>query len=312
VHLDHGLYWQPSWPDVGLDELYARQALLPESAAFSHLTAARIYGWWLPSPIEHPVFVAQSTEDPRARRAGMFVCRHPRAFAIHVESGVRLTTPAETILSCARDLGVLDLVIVGDSALREGHCTVPELRRSDGRRRRGAPLLRTVIPLLDARSESPWESVMRVLHLAADLPVIPQFEIFDKGGRFVARADLRVAGTNRLHEYDGAGHRDAATHAADLLRERRLIDAGWQRVGFTSTALLRESVDIIAGTDLALGRDDDPRRQAAWDGLVQRSLFTPWWRERARRRWARTRPAAEPPRQVVKADIGPRRVAGGL
>jgi hypothetical protein len=59
--------------------------------------------------------------------------------------------------------------MMGDSALRLGHCTIDELVLAAGQRRRGAPMLRRVIDLLDKRSESPWESVMRVLHLAADI-----------------------------------------------------------------------------------------------------------------------------------------------
>jgi hypothetical protein len=35
---------------------------------------------------------------------------------------------------------------------------------------------------------------MRVLHVAADIPVEPQHEIFDEYGRFVARVDLLIKG----------------------------------------------------------------------------------------------------------------------
>jgi hypothetical protein len=46
--------------------------------------------------------------------------------------------------------------------------------------------------LLDGRSESPWESVLRLLHVAADVEVEPQKKIYDEWGNFVARADLWV------------------------------------------------------------------------------------------------------------------------
>ena len=32
-------------------------------------------------------------------------------------------------------------------------------------------------------------------------------------GTVVARGDLLISGTRRLHEYDGAGHRDRDPHA---------------------------------------------------------------------------------------------------
>jgi hypothetical protein len=83
------------------------------------------------------------------------------------------------MLAAARDLGVLDLVLMADSALRLGHCTIDDLVEAAAQCRRGAPMLRRIIGLLDKRSESPWESVMRVLHLAADIPIEPQHEVFD-------------------------------------------------------------------------------------------------------------------------------------
>ena len=206
-----------------VEELAAWQLILPRTAAFSHLTAARLRGWWLPATIAHPVFAAMLNADPRPRRPGLLVCRHTQPFPMNLVNGLRITTAAETILAAARDLGVLDLVILGDSALRLRHCTLTDLEITARQRRRGAPLLRQVIPLLDARSESAWESIMRVLHQAAEIPVTPQQEIFDEQGRFIARADLRIDGTRRIHEYDGAEHREADVHEVDLERDRALL-----------------------------------------------------------------------------------------
>jgi hypothetical protein len=119
--------------------------------------------------------------DPRPRRPGLLVCRHTQPFPMNLVNGLRVTTAAETILAAARDLGVLDLVILGDSALRLRHCTLTDLEITARQRRRGAPLLRRIIPMLDARSESAWESIMRVLHQAAEIPVTPQQEISTSG-----------------------------------------------------------------------------------------------------------------------------------
>jgi len=208
-----------------LDELRAWQLVLPPRAAFTSLTAAQLRGWWMPSPRDHPVFAALSASDPRPRRAGLHVCRHPDPPAHQLLDGLRVATAAETLLAAARDLGALGSVILGDSALRVRHCTTTDLWRVAGQRRRGAPLLRSVIPLLDDRSESPWESVMRVLHVVAGIEVDPQHHVFDGYGQFVARADLWLIGTRRIHEYDGDTHRTAEAHAADLDRDRKLSRA---------------------------------------------------------------------------------------
>ena len=119
--------------------------------------------------------------------------------------------------------GILDLVIMGDSALRQQHCTLTDLIIVARQRRRGAPLLRIVLPMLDPRSESPWESIMRVLHRAADIPVLVQEDVHDQFGRFLGRADLLIEGTRRLQEYDGEGHRDGDQHGDDLARDRELL-----------------------------------------------------------------------------------------
>jgi hypothetical protein len=200
-------------------------------------------------------------------------------------SGIRVTTPAETLLAAARDLGVLDLVLMGDSALRLGHFAIDELVATAAQRRRGAPRLRQVIGLLDRQSESPWESVMRVLHQAADIPVEPQHKVFDRWGRFVARGDLWILGTNRLHEFDGGKHREPNRQSSDLTRDRLLIEANWQRFGFTRAQLLNEGASIIASTDKLLGRSWDPSRLRRWNALIADSMFGRPGRARALRNW---------------------------
>jgi hypothetical protein len=95
-------------------------------------------------------------------------------------------------------LSVLDMVIMGDSALHLRACTKEDMWAAAAQRRRGAPRLRASIPPLDGRSESPWESMMRMLHFAAEVEVQPQKNTYDDWGRFVARADLWLVGTRRI------------------------------------------------------------------------------------------------------------------
>ena len=53
------------------------------------------------------------------------------------------------------------------SALHLGHLRLVQLVDVAAQRRRGAPRRRAVLPLLDGRSESAWESVLRLLHHGA-------------------------------------------------------------------------------------------------------------------------------------------------
>ena len=258
--------------------------VLPESAVWTHLTAAEVRGWWLPNALPHPAFAAVGPGDRHPQRRALSVCRLQCSPEAEVVRGVRLASGSETLLAAARDLTVLDLVPLADSALRSGDCTVDDLALVAASGRPGSAVLRSVLPLLDSRSESAWESVMRVLHRAAGIAVEPQHRVLDGAGRFVARADLWLVGTRRLHEYDGEVHRDRRAHRSDLDRDRRLLDAGWQRHGYTAPEVLRGG-PLLASVDAALGRRWDGARLVGWRQLVDASWWGAGGRARAGARW---------------------------
>jgi hypothetical protein len=285
--LSHGLY-VPRGPRRLTVDLAAWQLVLPPSACFTSLTAAELRGWWRLGPVPHPTFVAVPSDAPHPQRRGLFVTRHAQEINSEEVDGVRIATAAETLLAAARDLSLLDLVVLGDCALHSGSCTLNQLSSVAAQRRRGAPQLRAAIPLLDERSESPWESVLRLLHVAADVEVEPQSKINDEWGHFVARADLWLVGTRRIHEYDGEKHRDRDVHRADLARERRLVEIDIQRVAFTSPQLLWKGGSIIAGLDRLLCRTWDARRLTRWEAMLNDSLLRPSGRAEAMRRWRRS------------------------
>jgi hypothetical protein len=110
-------------------DLEALRLILPSSACFTSLTAAGLRGWWSPSKVGHPVFVSVPSNDPHPQRRGMLVTRHPRAVDSELIDGIQVASAAETLLAVARDLSVLDLVILGDSALHLCACTKEELVR---------------------------------------------------------------------------------------------------------------------------------------------------------------------------------------
>lgn len=200
--LSHGLYVPRDSGQLRVD-LAAWQLILPETACFTSLTSAELRGWWQPSPVAHPVFVSVPSDAPHPQRGELCLTRHPRPINSEIIDGIRTASAAETLLALARDLNLLDLIVLGDSALHFGDCTPDQLSSVAAQRRRGAPRLRAAIPLLDKRSESPWESILRMLHVAAGVEIEPQKQIFEDWGRFVARADLWIIGTRRIHEYDG-------------------------------------------------------------------------------------------------------------
>ena len=267
--------------DERLADLLALQQVLPESAAFTHLTAAEVYGLWLPPvPEGLPRFVSLPKEQERPQRRGLRVSRLGAPITPLLVKGVRVAPVPELLLACARDLGLLDLATLIDCVLRLRLCSIDDLATAAAPRRRGAPALRTALPYADARAESPWESLLRVFHVLCVVPVESQFDVYDERGVFVARGDLRICGTRTLHEYDGAGHRDRRTHVKDLARERGLANSGWVRRGYTSADLLARSHMILREADATLGRPHDPRRLDPWLDALRASLFSPTGRTR--------------------------------
>lgn len=291
--VSHGLHRPVAAARGPHGDLPAWQLVLPDSGRFTHLTAAGVYGWWLPPlPDDIPVFAAQSRDDPRPRRPGLRISRHPTMAPAVLRDGLRLAPPEEVLLACARDLGVLDLVVILDAAMHVGDIDVAGvLATAHGRP--GAPALRAAVELAHHRSESAWESLLRLLHVVCGVPVEPQHELYDRG-RFVARGDLWIVGTRVFHEYDGADHLQRRQQRKDLRRAREVSNTGWVRRGYTATEVLHQANVILRDADLSLGRPHRPERVHRWYDLLAASLFTPRGTATIRRRWGL------PPQRMVK------------
>lgn len=269
--VSRGLYLPPDLDDP----LLAWRLLLPESGAFTHLTAAKAYGWWLPPlPPGVPVFACQAATDPRRRRPGLRISRLSQPFERASVNGYFLASSGETLLACARDLGLIDMVVLTDAALRQrpGSRQSVDALASSGRP--GSPMLRQALAHSDPRSESPWETVLRLLHVACGVPVVRQYELVGRNGVVVARADLWVVGTNAIHEYDGADHLTRAGQQRDLARSRRLTELDVVRRGYTSREIRGHAHQILRDADLSLGRAHKPERVRAWHRWWEDSLFS--------------------------------------
>ncbi|HEX3930444.1 MAG TPA: hypothetical protein VHW64_07050 [Nocardioides sp.] len=270
----HGVHIETATADDVAARLRAWQYALPLWSSFTSLTAAGLRGWWLPPlPKGLPLFVAAGRAG-RIARPGLRVCRHDTLPPWVLVEGVRVAKPAETVLACARDLSLLDVVLVGDAALARGDVTLAELVAESRLRRRGAPLLRRAIPLMDPRAESIFESLLRVLHVVCGIEVEPQHVVVDAQGEFVARADLIVVGTTSMHEVDGSDHLEQRRYRKDLGRQRRIVAAGHQRRGYTPRDVLTTPAAIVRDADFALGRAHDPSRLQAWYALLGDSLWS--------------------------------------
>jgi hypothetical protein len=297
--VSHGLYLplsDRSTSQEWLRDLEAWRLVLPPDAVFTHLTAAALYGWWLPSlPDVVPVFAAVDLDSRRPRRPGLVCSRLIRpedgqdrgAQEVSRRHGQPVDSPEEVLLRAARDLALIDLVPLVDSALRHGDVDRTDLERFCRSTRPGVRRLRLATGLADRRSESRWETLLRLFHVSIGVDVEPQVWLYDDQGTFLARADLLVVGTNNVHEYDGGVHREPPIQRRDLRRERRLAGTPFVRRGYTADDLVNHPLVMMAEIDRALGRRHRPERMRLWRRWVEESTLSESGRRRLLMRWNR-------------------------
>jgi hypothetical protein len=149
VRITRGLHRRADVDDPRLADLLAWQLLFPAEAAFAALTAAELRGWDLPPlPDGLPVCAAMPYGATAPVRPGQLrTTRHRLPPPHDVRRGVRVTTAAETLLTCAPLLGLLDLVVLVDSALRARDIELLELHLICRQHRRGVGRLRRAVAL---------------------------------------------------------------------------------------------------------------------------------------------------------------------
>ncbi|HEY7042288.1 MAG TPA: hypothetical protein VH419_01330 [Nocardioidaceae bacterium] len=274
--ISHGLYVRREADADLIDRCRHVRPILPWDAACSHLTAARLWSTWLPAlPDWLPLQVTIPPGAQRPERAGLYVARSRAALPPPiVVSGVPVLDPALVIGQLAEDLQLIDLVIAIDGFLQQQLCTEDDTWQAIRSRQRGLPMLRRALALVDGRSESRWESVLRLFHVLCKIPVEAQYPIRDADGEVVARADLRIKETRRLPEYDGANHRDRERHRRDLARDKLLARSNWERYGYTSVEILDNPTQILRDAENALGLRHDRTRLEPWLTEVERSSLS--------------------------------------
>ena len=269
-------------------DLRAWLLVLPDTAVFTHLTGARLRGWELPKlPEQLPVFAAVEGDVPRPRRPGLLCSRLRRTCATERRHNLPVDSSEEILLRASRDLGVMDILIMVNSALRRNDIDTEAMEQLLLSRRPGVAVLRAAWALASKKAESPGETILHLFHRAIDVPVKPQAELFDDRGNLIGVGDLLVIGTRFVHEYDGEVHRDKRQHRTDLRRERGWTGSSYVRHGYTLDDLLNHPVVLMHEIDRALGRRHDLRHIRRWRRMVENSLYSDIGRQRIMNRWHR-------------------------
>lgn len=253
-----------------VDRCAALRTVLPEGAAFSHATAARLWGMPLPAWLTDETHVLTPLAA-EVRRRDVIGWRRGSDLAVTLEHGLPLTSPADTwtmlaTMSGARGgrIGRMWLVALGDFLVsgrrtRYGRApalaTLDELVEATARHgsRRGAVDLAWALARVRSPVDSPPETFLRLGLVRSRLPEpVVQPAIATEAG--VRHPDLGYLEERVLLEYLGDVHRtDRATWLKDLERIQLFEDAGYR-------------VILVGGADLA------PAGMAALGQRVRRTL----------------------------------------
>jgi very-short-patch-repair endonuclease len=206
----------------------------PDFAFFCGITAALILR--IPLPQRHEQSRLLHVAVPAPHRASKAHGTVGHKLSIRPEElrewhGLRITTPERTWCDLASVLSVPDLVAAGDYLI---HYRLP-FTTADGLAgavrsfvgRRGKPSLLAALPLLNDRSESRRESLLRVLVVTAGIQGVSSNPWITTSGGYRYRGDLVIPEKKVVIEYQSRFHDGSKEFRADMTRISRLEADGW-------------------------------------------------------------------------------------
>ena len=143
--------------------------------------------------------------------------------------GIPVTTPLRTAFDLARLWPTTAGVVALDRMANLRLVSLVDVSELVAARQSwvGVGRARRALARADAGSESPRESMLRLLWLDAGLPrPLCNPDIHDARGAFLARVDLLDDAVGLVAEYDGADHASAQRRHRDAVRQEGLEQAG--------------------------------------------------------------------------------------
>ena len=240
--------------DVPLDtrvRALAALRLAPEGSVAACWTAAELLGGIVP----HETRVHLNVPSGRLRVPGVTTrVRSDRRRLARI-GGLPVTTAEDTFVDLTGELGLVDLVVLGDSLVGRGRTTPDALvAAADAMRGRHAAMARRAAGLVRAGVDSPMESRLRMLLVLAGLPepVVNHIE-HDEWGRWVRRYDLSYPELRLAVEYDGRQHAESQRQCERDVERREELDAeGWRIVVVLAKGVYREPERTLARVVAAL------------------------------------------------------------
>ena len=218
--------------------------LAPERTLAARHTAAVLMGGVVPHSAEVHLLLRQGrmrVPGVRARRG--VVQRWARL------RGVPMTTAEDTFVQLARDLDLVDLVVLGDSLVKADRTSPSALVEAAGLvRGKYAAKAQRAAGLVRAGVDSPMESRLRMLLVLAGLPepVVNHVE-YDDTGQWLRRFDLSYPEYRLAIEYDGRQHAENQRQwEHDVDRRDGLDHDDWRLVVVLARGIYREPAATLS------------------------------------------------------------------
>ena len=221
---------------------HAYAPIMQNGQLFSHLTAARLYGFPLPQRLQTSDRLDIWAESVQAKAEGVIGHRSASVPSGLVD-GLPVVDPRYVLVQIADVLGWDDLVMVGDFLVRRKWPLADVgglnevLRESRGVR--GIRNLRLAMSDVRPGTDSPMESKLRLVLIRGGLrePVIGH-TITTPDGAFIGTPDLAYIPERIAIEYEGDGHRtDRRVFVGDIERRELMQEQDWYVIRVVSAHL---------------------------------------------------------------------------
>ncbi len=234
VRLRRGAYAAPDldgWPEstelLRIGQRGVAAALRIPAASISHSAAIAVHAL----PLLDPPALPCVTLEPslRTRPWNLHVHRQPIP-AGHFDPtfDLKLTSVARSCIDLARESGTAAGLVAADAALHRGLCTRDDLVSVYDEVCRGRAGLRDgrkLLEMLDAKAESPLESISRLAFENLP-PPRSQVAIYASDGTFIGRVDFYWDELGVVGEADGQGKYSDGALWKEKQREDKLTRAG--------------------------------------------------------------------------------------
>lgn len=225
--------------------------------AFSHLTAAELFGFPLPLGGTSPSVHVTAPSPARAPAGRGIVGHQGRLLPLDVvdRGGLSVVSAAVAWCQVGERLGVDDLIAIGDWIVTGSPfqnmlplATLEELAEATAARSggRGHRARATALPQIREGPLSRPESFLRLLLVRAGIPE-PQLNVmcFTERGEQIEMPDLAWPDFTTVGQYEGDHHRGQAQFRRDIRRDERFVDHGWTVVKASADDLFGRPAELV-------------------------------------------------------------------